>query len=143
MEAIIAALLAPFLSSLLDIGKQAGAGAAEALGSQAGQLATRVWERLSGKVESNPVAKEAAEGVAAEPEDQDALAALRRQIGKILAEDEELRQQLSALIEHGKQAGVIADRGGVVVYGDQIATEGGVVGGIIQGNVSTGRGRGR
>jgi len=139
MEAIIAGLLAPFLASLLNIGKQAGAQAAEALGSQAGQLATRVWERLSGKVASKPSAQEAVEDVAAQPEDEDALGAFRRQLRKILEDDPALRQELEALVEEGKQAGVIADRGGVIVYGGISAQTGGVAGGIIQGNVRTGR----
>ncbi len=140
MEAIIAGLLAPFLGSLLKIGTQAGAQAAEAIGSEAGQLATRVWERLGGKVENKPAAKEAAEDVAAQPDDQDAQAALRVQIRKILEEDAELQQALAAILEEGKQAGVIADRGGVVIQGGIHATDGGVAAGRdITGNIRTGR----
>ena len=139
MEAILAGLLAPFLASLLDIGKQAGSQAAEALGSEAGQLASRVWDRLSGKVESKPAAKEAAEDVAAKPDDPDAVAALRVQLRKILEEDGELQQQLAALLEEGKQAGIIADRGGVVIQGGIHATDGGVAAGRdITGNIRTG-----
>jgi hypothetical protein len=139
MEVIIASLLAPFLGSLLQIGKQAGTQAAEALGTEAGQLATKVWERISGKVEAKPAAKEAVEDVAAQPDDVDAQAALRIQIRKILEEDGTLQQELAALVEEGKQAGVIADRGGVVIQGGIHATDGGVAAGRdISGNIRTG-----
>jgi outer membrane murein-binding lipoprotein Lpp len=139
MEAIIAGLLAPFLSSLLVIGKEAGTNAAEALGSEAGQLASRVWDRLSGRVESKPAAKEAAEDVAAQPDDELARSALQLQIRKILQEDEELQQELAAILEQGRQAGVVADRGGVIIQGGIHATDGGVAAGRdIEGNIRTG-----
>jgi len=139
MEAILAGLLAPFLSSLLVIGKDAGTQAAEALGSEAGQLASRIWERLSGKVESKPAAKEAAEDVAAQPDDELARSALQLQIRKILQEDEELQQQLAGILEEGKRAGVVADRGGVVIQGGIHATDRGVAAGRdITGNIRTG-----
>jgi hypothetical protein len=140
MEAIIAGLLAPFLASLLNIGQQAGTQAAEALGSEAGKLASRVWDRISGKVETKPAAQEAAQDVAAQPDDADAVAALRIQLRKILEEDPELQRELAAILEEGKQAGVIADRGGVVIQGGIHATDGGVAAGRdITGNIRTGR----
>jgi outer membrane murein-binding lipoprotein Lpp len=140
MEAIIAGLLAPFLSSLLVIGKDAGTQAAEKLGSEAGQLASRVWERLGGKVENKPAAKEAAEDVAAQPDDELARSALQLQIRKILQEDEELQKEFAALLAEGQRAGVVADRGGVVIQDGIHATEGGVAAGRdISGNIRTGR----
>jgi outer membrane murein-binding lipoprotein Lpp len=141
MEAVIAGLLAPFLSSLLVIGKQAGTQAAEALGSEAGQLASRVWDRLSGRVESKPAAKEAAEDVAAQPDDELARSALQLQIRKILQDDEELRQELTAILEEGQRAGIVADRGGVVIQGGVNATQGGVATiGDVEGGIRTGGG---
>lgn len=139
MEAIIAGLLAPFLSSLLVIGKEAGTQAAEALGSEAGQIASRIWERLGGRVESKPAAKEAAEDVAAQPDDELARSALQLQIRKILQDDTELQQELAAILEEGQRAGVVADRGGVVIQGGVNATQGGVAAGRdIKGNIRTG-----
>jgi hypothetical protein len=139
MEAIIVGLLAPFLSSLLVIGKEAGTQAAEALGSEAGQFASRIWERLSGKVESKPAAKEAVEDVATQPDDELARSALQLQIRKILQEDTELQQQLATILEEGQRAGIVADRGGVVIQGGVNATDGGVAAGRdISGNIRTG-----
>lgn len=140
MEAILASLLAPFLASLLAVGQRASAGAAEALGSEAGRLARRIWERLGSSVAEKPSAKEAAEDLAAQPDDEGARKALEWQLAKILKENAELRDELAGLVEEGQRSGVVADRGGVVIQGGLNPTHGGVAAGRdIKGNIRTGR----
>lgn len=54
------------------------------------------------KVEAKPAAQEVVQGVAAHPHDEDARAALRLQLKKLLAEDEALARQVQQVL--GSQA---------------------------------------
>ena len=106
MEAAVAALLAPFLPYLLKAADRAAEEAAQKLGSQAGRYASALWQKLWPKVEKRESAKEAAEDVAARPDDEDAQAALRLQLRKLFAEDEELAREVAIIWEEARAANV-------------------------------------
>lgn len=57
-------------------------------------------------MEAQPAALEAAQDAAAQPDDEDAQAALRRQLKKLLAADEALAAEVTRLWEETKAAGV-------------------------------------
>jgi len=109
LPAQLVQFLAPFLPYLLKGVKLAGQEAAKKLGEKAGEQgfeqAKALWEKLRPKVEAKPAALEAATDVAANPKDEEALAALRLQLKKLLAEDESLAQELARLLPQSGPAG--------------------------------------
>lgn len=140
----LAALLAPALPYLVEGGKQLVAKAGEDLAEGAWDKVKALWGRLRSRVEAKPAAAEAVEDVAKTPEDEDAVAALRLQLKKILAEDEAFAAEIAELVKplvggESYQATLIGDgaiaqgagakavgKGGVMVDGD-------VHGGIVMG----------
>jgi len=105
--AALTAFLAPFLPYLIRAGERAAGKAADVLGDEAGGFAKTIWERLKPGVEKKPAAQEAAEEVAAHPDDADALAALRLQLRKLLEEDEELARDLTQIWQEAQAANVV------------------------------------
>lgn len=108
--ALLVRLLAPCLPALMKLGKQAGeagvTAGAEAAGKQVGEQsavqAGKIWQRLWPRVKAKEAATEAATDVAANPDDEDALGALRSQLKKILASDQELASEVEGLLNEAK-----------------------------------------
>jgi len=104
--------LAPYLPYLLKGVKLAGQEAAKKLGEKAAEggfeQAKALWDKLRPKVEARPAALEAAQDAAAHPDDADALAALRLQLKKLLAEAEALAQEIAWLWQSINPAGATA-----------------------------------
>ncbi|NJK52434.1 MAG: hypothetical protein HC769_34835 [Cyanobacteria bacterium CRU_2_1] len=86
--ALLVKLLAPCLPFLAGLGQKAAEKGAEKLGEQgATELlpqAKKIWEKLHPKVQVKAATREAVADVAKDADDADALAALRRQLKKIL-----------------------------------------------------------
>jgi len=122
--------LAPFLPYLLKGLKLAGQEAAKALGKKVGEQsvdqAKALWEKLRPKVEAKPAALEAAQDAATHPDDEDALAALRLQLKKLLAEDQPLAQELARLVAQSRPAGK-----NVTASGERSVAIGGSVSGSV------------
>jgi hypothetical protein len=97
--------LTPFLPYLVRAGEELGAEATKELKEHGGEFAQSVWAQLGPKVETRPAAQEAVADVAKQPTDQDAQAALRVQLRKLLADDPELSHALSALLEENRGPG--------------------------------------
>jgi hypothetical protein len=123
-------MLTPFLPYLA----RAGEAVAPQLEAHGWEFAQKVWARLGPKVDSKPAAQEAVADLAKEPTDTDAQAALRVQLRKLLAEDDELQRALTALLDENRGAGgtttvnVSGDRsvgigrdvrGSTIITGDQ------------------------
>jgi len=119
------AVLAPYLSKAAET----------VLPKAAEDLYNTVKSRLNGR----PAAEEALEDLKATPADEDAQAALRLQIKKMLVEDEAFVQQLSEKLEKAQASGevkrVSASRRGVAAGGNVSGT---VFTGDIKGPVSLG-----
>jgi len=83
-------ILAPCLPFLQGLSTKAIEKGSEKLGEKGAEglvqlpLAQKLWNKLLPKIEAKEAAKEAAEDVAKNPEDEDAIAALRNQLRKIL-----------------------------------------------------------
>jgi hypothetical protein len=130
----IVTFLAPFLPYLLKAGEGAAEEAGKKLGEKAGggawDKAKALWAKLRPKAEAKPAAQEAVEEVAASPKDEDARAALRLQLKKLLAEDESLAREVFEMHEGARKAGV-----NVAAIGDRSVAIGG---GVSGSNIITG-----
>lgn len=126
--------LAPFLPYLLKAGEGAAEEAGKQLGEKAGggawDKAKALWAKLHPKTEAKSAVKEAVQEVAAAPDDEDARAALRLQLKKILAEDESMAQEISEMQREMRRAGV-----NVAAIGERSVAIGGNVSGS---NIMTG-----
>ena len=144
MEAILATFLAPFLPFLLKQGEEAADAAIDKLGAKAWERARALWGRLRPKVDEKESAREAAEDVAAAPDDELALGALQLQLRKLLAGDPDLATALKVMLDDARRDGVMADNGAVVISGGVNADRGGVAAGrdinAGPGGIRTGRG---
>jgi hypothetical protein len=127
LPAQLVQFLAPYLPYLVKGLKLAGQEAARKLGEKAGEQgfeqAKALWDKLRPKIEARPAALEAAQDAAAHPDDEDALAALRLQLKKLLAEDPALAQELARLLPQSGPAGqtVIARGDRSVAIGDSVS----------------------
>ena len=101
----IVQFLAPFLPYLLKAVEKAAEEAGRKLGAAAWEQAQALWARLRPKVEARPAAQEAVADVAAHPQDEDALAALRLQLRKLLEEDPALREEVARLWQETRATG--------------------------------------
>ena len=124
------AFLAPFLPYLLKMGEKAAEETGKKLGAEAWEGATALWTKLQPKVQAKPAAQEAVQEAAAHPEDEDAQAALRLQLRKLLAEDETLAGEVQRMLDTPAVRQVIAEgarsvaiggsmSGSVIVTGDR------------------------
>jgi hypothetical protein len=116
----LVAYLAPFLPYLLKAGESAAGEAGKKFTAAAWEKAHTLWGRLKPKVEAKPAAHEAAQDVAQNPADADALAALRLQMKKLLEADENLKKEIAALWQEAEAAGVT-----VVASGERAVAIGG------------------
>lgn len=105
METAIAAFLAPVMKFLVDATGEAAEKAVEKVGSEAWKYATAIWEKLRPKVDEKPAAKEAANDLAANADDEDALASFRLQLRKLL-DDQDLAAQVGKLWREAEAANV-------------------------------------
>jgi hypothetical protein len=97
----LVAALAPFLPFLLRLGEGTAEAAGRNLGAEAWDHAKALWDRLAGRLEEQPGALDAAREAAETPED-DALAAFRWQVRKLLTNDETLARELRDLLDEGQ-----------------------------------------
>jgi hypothetical protein len=125
-------ILSPFLPYLVKAGEGVGSKAAQALQDQGWDLAKKVWDRLGARVETRAAAHEAAADLAAQPSDEDAQAAMRVQLRKLLADEPGLQKELEALIKSAPGAGNITN---VTVSGDRSV---GIGGNFSGGTITTG-----
>lgn len=134
--------LVPALPFLVKAGEKGMETLGEKVGEGISATAQALWRKLWPAVKANPTATAAVEDVAAAPNDADFQAALRAQVKKLLAADQDLLAGLAQALEaagHPQQAanfgdGAIAQGPGAVAAG-----KGGVaVGGDMHGGVRIG-----
>jgi len=106
--------LTPFLPYLLQVGKKAGGKAIEEIGKEFGAEAAKKAKALWHKLRVNKNVEEAAQDVAAMPDDPDAQAALRLQLKKLLKADELLAKDTVRLMESKVVQRVLAEGGGEI-----------------------------
>ncbi len=99
IAAAVTGCLAPALPYLVKAGEKGAETIGERLGSGTWETAKALWRLLNPIIEANPVVAAAARDMAEEPDDTDAQAALRFQLKKLLAADEQLAAALQQLVE--------------------------------------------
>jgi hypothetical protein len=118
--------LAPFLPYLLKAGanftEEAGKKLGEQLGGGVWEKVKGLWAKLQPKVEAKPATKEAVQEVAAQPDDEDAKAALRMQLKKLFTEDQTLADEVLKIFEEARRGGI-----NVAAIGDRSFAAGGDV----------------
>jgi hypothetical protein len=140
----LTAFLAPFLPALLNLGSKVAAGAATKAGETAGtQLAANaldkakaIWEKLRPKVEEKQYAKDAAEGVAKAPDDDDLKVVLRVELKKILEADPELAEAIAHILQSDAPDGTSGTQIVQNVVGNQNQVIGQISGGTVMGNIT-------
>ena len=125
----IVVFLTPFLPYLLKAGEKAAEEVGKKLGAEAWERAKALWGKLRGKER----VVQAAQDLAAAPDDEDAQAALRYQLKKLLAADQALAAEVARLWGEAQAAGVT-----VVASGERSVAIGGDVSGstIVTGDRS-------
>jgi hypothetical protein len=121
--AALTAFLAPFLPSLVKAGEKVAEKAADAVSDEAFTYARALWEKLKPGVDAKPAAKEAAEEVAAHPDDSKALGALEIQLRKLLEKDSGLVDDLARIWQEAQAANVVQ----VTASGARSVAVGGIV----------------
>ena len=116
---------------LLRAGKRAGENVADAVGDETARLVKALWEKVGPGIEERPAARDVAQDVAADPANAPALKSLEYQLGKLLAEDPALADDVGRILKQGQATGI-------VLSGGQHAETGGVIAGQIGGSVQTG-----
>jgi hypothetical protein len=108
----LVSLIGPSLPFLMGLGQKALEKGAEKLGEKGAEgllpEAQEIWNKLSPQVQAKPSAQEAAADVAKNPDDKDALAALRIQLKKILEapENTTLAAEIIEILENAKAKSV-------------------------------------
>ena len=113
--------LVPFLPYLLKAGEKAAEETGKKAVDQSLEWGKSLWTKLKLKVEAKPEALEAAQDIAQSPDDQDAQAAFRRQLKKLLTENKSLAEEVSGWLEQGKAAGntvTVSGERNVAIGGD-------------------------
>lgn len=129
-----------FLSPhLVKAGEQTVEKISDALPEAAGKL----WQAIVGKFKGRAAAEEAVKDVVAQPQDDDNLAALRKELRKALEDEPAFGDELTRLLRSaGREAGdTITETGGgaIATRGGTAASHGGIaVGGDVHGNITQG-----
>ena len=126
----VTVMLSPLLPYLLKLGDKAAEEAAKKVGGNAWEHAKSLWAKVKPKLEASPTAQAAVADAASMPKDEDAQAALRLQIRKLLEQDPGLTREIEEMVEEGRRAGV-----SVVVSGERAV---GIGGNVISGTINTG-----
>lgn len=132
LASALTSVLGPLLPYLLKAGETAAEETGKAVAGQSWEWAKSIWTKLKPKVEAKEAALEAAQDVAESPEDEEAQVALRRQLKKLLTEDQSLAEEVGRWLEQGKAAGINVSatgersvaiggdvKGSTIVTGDQ------------------------
>lgn len=104
--------LVPLLPYLLKAGEKAAEETGKTVAGQSLEWAKSIWTKLKPKVEAKPGALEAAQDAAQAPEDQDAQAAFRQVLKKLLTEDQSFAEEVSRWLDQGKAAGITVTASG-------------------------------
>ena len=98
--------MVPLLPYLFKAGESAAEEAGKNLAGAAWDELKKLWGMLRPKIEAKPAALEAAHEAAVAPDDEDAQAALRFQLKKLLIEEPVLSEEVSQWWEQAKRSGL-------------------------------------
>lgn len=92
-------VLSPFLPYLVKAGEKTAENIGSKFAEGSWERAQKLWAKLQPKLIAKPAAQEAVQDVANAPEDEDAQAALRQQLKKLLSEDAALATELVEIMQ--------------------------------------------
>ena len=121
LASALTTVLGPLMPYLLKAGEKVAEETGKAVAGQSWEWAKSIWTKLQPKVEAKPGALEVAEDAAQAPEDEDAQAAFRQVLKKLLTEDQSLAEEVGRWLEKGKAAGINVSASGersVAIGGD-------------------------
>lgn len=104
--------LVPVLPYLVKAGEGAAQEAGKNVTNRSLEWAQSLWTKLKPRVDAKPAALEAVVEAAEDPDDGDVQATLRRQLKKLLVEDQSLAQEVNQWLQQGEAAGHIASASG-------------------------------
>lgn len=125
LAATATALLAPYIA-------KAGEKLAEKVGEKLPEQIGKLWTTIAAKFKGKPAAEEAVKDLAANPKDEDNQAAFRKELKKLLAEDDGFVNELAKLLQAaqvahaesgdifiGDNAFKVGENYGTIVYGSE------------------------
>ena len=112
MATSVTTALIPLLPYLLKAGEKAAEETGKNIAGQSWEWTKSLWTKLKPKVEAKPGALEVAQDASQAPEDQDAQAAFRQVLKKMLTEDQSLAEEVNRWLEQGKAAGIVVSAAG-------------------------------
>ncbi len=120
---LLVGLLTPYLPFFLGLGQKAIEKGAEKLGEKEAEA---IWQKLFPKIEAKQAAQEAVEDVAKNPDDGDAIAALRNQLKKILEapENTALAAEVAQILESATIKSVATGKFNINAEGSNIGNIG-------------------
>ncbi len=124
LAAAATALLAPYIA-------KAGEKLAEKVGEKLPDQIGKLWTAIAGKFKGKPAAEEAAKDLAAKPDDEDNQAAFRKELKKLLADDDDFVNELAKLFNTAKAA---YEKSGDTFIGDNAFKVGENYGTIVYGS---------
>lgn len=95
----LTAFLSPILPFLIKGGEEAAKEAGKNFGADVWEKAKAVWATLSPKIEAKEAAREAVADLAVAPEEPDLQTILRKQLEKLIANDESLAQEILQIMK--------------------------------------------
>jgi hypothetical protein len=98
--------LTPILPYVLNVGEKILDKPGDKVSEAVWSRGVALWEKLWPNVKNKHVALEAARKVALTPDDEDARAALRLQLKKVLTDDSALSTEIIKLLEETRSSGV-------------------------------------
>lgn len=136
LASTLTGLLVPALPYLVKFGEQAGTEASKKIGVDAWEQAKTLWDKLRPHFEKKPAAQEAANDVADDPVSEDAQAALRQQLKKLLTEDSDFALELAKALAASKpllgtaiDSSVSVEGGGVAFGSGSVVNSSGTISG--------------
>ena len=133
-------LLKPYLAK---IGETAADKLSESAGEKVPEAVGALWKRIKSLFQGKESAREAADDLLDEPDDEDNQAAFRKQLKKLLEAHPEVHNELKILLDNVRlqtntSTIINTGNGAVAVQGGIAAGKGGVAAGVIKGNVNIG-----
>ncbi len=132
--AVLTGLLSAALPFLMKIGDKAAESAGSKMGTDAWEMAKKIWEKLHPKVQEKPEVLSAAQAVAASPDDEDSRDFLQKKLTKLLQENPDLEAAIAQILQ-GNPA--VAAGTQVNVQSNQGVVAGNISGGSVIGSIGT------
>jgi hypothetical protein len=143
--AVVTSFLSPFLPMLVKLGGKAANTALEQAAKQFGEAAWKkaeaTWAKLKPELEQKEAGREALADLQSQPEDSANVVVLLKQVQKLLARDQDLAAEITAILRQNAADGTPGMQIVQNVTGSYNQVVGQVTGGVVINQISGGRSR--